>query len=172
MIDKCDTLQIMHFIGKDSDIYSNKYVKECDPIYLPLQNLPCVYFPFFYEKTEKSISQIKKLVPILEKYYKPKTDTSCTDPRIMMKSSTISLNIDNLLSKISNIIEDYQPYNNKNINYLTYSIYFFWLCFIFVLLKILYIKYISIYRYIIIAFIVIILIMCSVWALIVTSKNI
>jgi hypothetical protein len=170
--DKCDRLTIMHFIGKESYINSNKYKDNCDSKYLPLYNLPCVYFPFYYEKTENSVNNIKKLVPILQaSYSKVDTSRSCLN-KADIQSTTIPLNVDDLLSKISNISQDYQPYNNKHVYYITMMVFLFWIGIFFVILKIIFIKFMSIYTYIIIFLSICLLIFASIWALIFTSQTI
>lgn len=171
--DKCDKLSIMHFIGKETEINNNKYKDSCDYKYLPLYNLPCVYFPFYYEKTENSVNNIKKLVPILEST-SDSTDTtnaSCLNKSDTQKT-TVPLNVDDLLSKISNISQDYQPYNNKHTFYMTLMVILFWIAIFFVILKIIFIKFMSIYTYIIIFLSICLLIFAAIWALIFTSQNI
>jgi hypothetical protein len=171
--DKCDKLTVMHFIGKDSDINNNKYKDLCDSKYLPLYNLPCVYFPFYYEKTENSVNNIKKLVPILEtSYVNSDTSHSCLNKEALLQSKTIPLNVDDLLSKISNISQDYQPYNNKHTFYMTLMMFLFWVAIFFIILKIIFIKFVNIYSYIIIFLSVCLLIFAAIWALVFTSQNI
>lgn len=171
--DKCEKLSILHFIGKQTDIQSNKYNTDCDSISIPLINLPCVYFPFYYDTVETSINNIKKLVPMLEYKYNNDMPQSCSfDPLKTKRNENIQINKENLIFAISNIMEKKQPYNNKNIYYITIFVFIFWIIIILSLLKILYVKFTGIYTYIIIGLAISLLLFCSIWALVITSQNI
>lgn len=171
--DKCEKLSILHFIGKQTDIQSNKYNSDCDSIHIPLINLPCVYFPFYYDTVETSINNIKKLVPMLEYKYNNDMPLSCSfDPLKTKRNENVQINKENLIFAISNIMEKKQPYNNKNIYYITIFVFIFWIIIILSLLKILYVKFIGIYTYIIIGLTISLLLFCSIWALVITSQNI
>ena len=173
-LDKCDSLSIMHFIGKDSDINNNKYINKCDSIYLPINNLPCVYFPFYYDNTENSVNNIKNLVPILQSYSLPlpQSSSTCKISGDTVNHKNVLIDIDDLLSKISNIVEDYQQYNKKNIFHMTLSIFIFWIIIFLFILKIIYNKYNGMYTYIIIGLTICLLLFASIWALVITSQNI
>ena len=168
---KCENLSILHFIGKITDINNNKYKNECDSINIPIINLPCVYFPFYYDTVETSINNISKLVPMLENNFK-EDKNSCSTGKDKIRNNNIKIDKENLINAISNIMEKNKPYNNKNISYITAFVFIFWSIIILSLLKILYVKFTGIYTYIIIGLVISLLLFCSIWALVITSQNI
>ena len=169
---KCEKLSMLHFIGKKTDISNNKYKNECDSIYIPIINLPCVYFPFYYDTAETSINNINKLVPMLEDENNFKEKESCSTAKDTLRNKNIKIDKENLINAISNIMEKKKPYNNKNISYITAFVFIFWSIIILSLLKILYVKFTGIYTYIIIGLVISLLLFCSIWALVITSQNI
>jgi hypothetical protein len=150
-INQCPNLHIykLRYIGKNSKIYDNIFKNHCDLDYLPIKNLPCVYFPFYYENVKVAKDFIKRLVDGINNY-----------------------DIDNLLFNVSNISQDYQVYNSNSTFHIQVVIIIFWILLLFYILRYIYIKYNVYHLYFIISLSFLLLTVASLWALIVTSQNI
>lgn len=148
---ECPILHIykLRYIGKNSKIYDNIFKNHCDLDYLPIKNLPCIYFPFYYDNVKIAKDFIKKLVDGIDNY-----------------------DMDNLLFNISNITQKYQVYNSNCTIHMQVVITILWILLLFYILRFIYIKYNVFHLYIIIGLSTLLLIIASLWALIVTSQNI
>ena len=130
---------------------------------LPVKNLPMSYFPFLYNTSETSVEKMKRLVPLIENYSTTNSDNT--------KSAEYTIDTDKLFSLLSTLEETYQPFNNKNIFHIKMFVIIVWMCIILFLLKMCYIWMNDKYTYFILGLILLLLIMCVVWALVVTSKS-
>ena len=139
----------LRYIGKNSSIYDNIFKNHCDIDYLPIKNLPCIYFPFYNNDVKYAKDFIKRLVDSVSNY-----------------------EIDNLLFNISNMNEKYQVYNNNNTIHITIIVIILWILLLLFILRYIYIKYNVYHLYLIITLSFILLLGASIWALIVTSQNI
>jgi hypothetical protein len=147
----CTTLHIpyMRYIGKKSEIYDNTFKNKCDINYIPLKNLPSMYFPFYYSNIKITKEFINRLISGLNDY-----------------------ELDNVMFDISNINQSYQPYNKNNINIITYTIIIFWIFIVYFILRFIYIRYNYMHLYVILGLTFILLLLASLWSLIITSQNI
>lgn len=147
----CSTLKLpyIRYIGKKSEIYDNTFKNKCDINYLPLKNLPSMYFPFYYSNIKITKDFINRLISGLNDY-----------------------ELDNLMFDISNINQSYQPYNKNNITIITYSIVLFWIIILYYILRFVYIRYNYLHLYVILGLSFILLLVSSLWSLIITSQNI
>lgn len=139
----------LRYIGKNSDVYDNIFRYKCNIDYLPIVNLPCVYFPFYNENVKLAKDFINKIVDGIS------YDT-----------------IDNLLFNVANINQKFQPYNNNLTLHIMIFIFCFWIFIFFYILRYIYIKYNSAHLYFILGCSIILLLGSSAWALVITSQNI
>lgn len=148
---ECPNLNInkLRYIGKNSNIYDNIFKNHCDIDYLPIKNLPCVYFPFYYNNVKVAKDFIKRLVDGIN--YQ---------------------DMDNLLFNVSNISQSYQVYNNNTTLHITIIITIIWIILLFYILRFIYIRYNVYHLYIVIGLSFTLLLVASVWALVITSQNI
>jgi hypothetical protein len=122
----------MYLIG-NSENYE-KYLKNIDNInYLPLNNLPVVYFPFDYD-TKENVTTLNIFSTVVDENSNiiEKVDAvnyKCDDVDKNVKCS----NIKELYNSISTLEEPWQPYNNNNIKTITNILIVFWLLLIFIL---------------------------------------
>ena len=127
----------MYLIG-NSENYE-KYLKNIDNInYLPLNNLPVVYFPFDYD-TKENVTTLNIFSTVVDENSNiiEKVDAvnyKCDNVDKNVKCS----NIKELYNSISTLEEPWQPYNNNNIKTISNILIVFWLLLIFIILKILY----------------------------------
>jgi hypothetical protein len=140
--------------------------------YLPLDNLPVVYFPFDYnnETNNTTINIFSTIVDknssIIEKI--DATQYKCDTGDNNIKCS----NVKDLYNSISNMEEKWQPYNNNNIKIITNVIGIIWLLLIFIVLKLVSYYFNEKYSYIIISLISIILFIGLVYAFFITNGKI
>lgn len=154
------------FLIGDLNEYSN-YIENINNIdFLPLKNLPITYFPFYYNENESSINKLKSIVPLLKNYN--------NDENKIIKygdGTSFDIEIDKMFNLLTNIEEEFQPYNNNNISYIRAIVIIFWILLLFLILK--YLSFIlnEWYSYVILGLIIILLIFCSAWAILITSKS-
>jgi len=160
----------MYLIG-NSENYQ-EYLKNSDNInYLPLNNLPVVYFPFDYNNkgNQTTLNIFSTIVDnnstIIEKI---NTEEYKCDDNNDVKCS----NIKNLYNNISILEESWQPYNNNNIRTISNILIVFWLFLIFIILKIIHYYFSEKYSIIMISIISIILLIGLVYALFLTNSKI
>jgi hypothetical protein len=164
------------FIGDKSDY--EKFKSECtegksDVKDLPVKNLPMSYFPFFYNTSESSIDKMQRLVPLFENYTKSlaveanvaATQGTCPN------SQTASHNIDTdtLFALLSQLEEQYQPYNQNNTRHITVVVIVIWSLVGFYILKILHGYLKQYYVKLILTCILLLLIFSVIWTLFVTN---
>lgn len=128
----------MYLIG-NSENYE-EYLKNIDNInYLPLNNLPVVYFPFDYD-TKESVTTLNIFSTIVDENSTiiEKVDAVYTCDNDDIDKNVKCSNIKDLYNSISTLEEPWQPYNNNNIRTITNILIVFWLLVIFIILKILY----------------------------------
>lgn len=161
----------MYLIG-NSENYE-EYLKNIDNInYLPLNNLPVVYFPFDYntKENETTLNIFSTIVDnnsnIIEKV--DALNYKCNDGDNNVKCS----NIKELYNSISTLEEPWQPYNNNNIRTISIIIIVFWLLLIFIILKLLYYYFKEKYTIMMILLITIILLIGLIYALFLTNTKI
>tara|TARA_B000000477_G_scaffold52176_2_gene43910 strand:+ start:88411 stop:88890 length:480 start_codon:yes stop_codon:yes gene_type:complete len=159
----------MYLIG-NSENYQ-EYLKNPDNInYLPLNNLPVVYFPFDYNNkgNETTLNIFSTIVDnnsnIIEKINP--SEYKCDDDNVKCS------NIKNLYNNISTLEESWQPYNNNNIRTISNILIVFWLLLIFIILKILHYYFSEKYSIIMISAISIILLIGLIYALFLTNSKI
>lgn len=161
----------MYLIG-NSENYE-EYLKNIDNInYLPLNNLPVIYFPFDYD-TKENVTTLNIFSTIINENSNiiEKVDPinyKCDDIDKNVKCS----NIKELYNSISILEEPWQPYNNNNIKTITYVLTIFWLFLIFIILKILYYYFEEKYTILMIVLISLILIIGLIYALFLTNNKI
>ena len=160
----------MYLIG-NSENYQ-EYLKNSDNInYLPLNNLPVVYFPFDYNNkgNQTTLNIFSTIVDnnstIIEKINAE--EYKCDDNNDVKCS-----NIKNLYNNISILEESWQPYNNNNIRTISNILIVFWLFLIFIILKIIHYYFSEKYSIIMISIISIILLIGLVYALFLTNSKI
>tara|TARA_B110001450_G_scaffold190945_1_gene179113 strand:+ start:1661 stop:2143 length:483 start_codon:yes stop_codon:yes gene_type:complete len=160
----------MYLIG-NSENYQ-EYLKNPDNInYLPLNNLPVVYFPFDYNNkgNETTLNIFSTIVDnnsnIIEKI---NTNEYKCDGDNNVKCS----NIKTLYNNISTLEESWQPYNNNNIRTISNILIIFWLLLIFIILKVLHYYFSEKYSIIMISAISIILLIGLIYALFLTNSKI
>ena len=160
----------MYLIG-NSENYQ-EYLKNPDNInYLPLNNLPVVYFPFDYNSkgNETTLNIFSTILEnnstIIEKI---NPDEYTCDENTNVKCS----NIKDLYNSISTLEESWQPYNNNNIRTITNILIVFWLLLIFIILKLLHYYFSEKYSIIMISSISIILLIGLIYALFLTNNKI
>jgi hypothetical protein len=140
--------------------------------YLPLDNLPVVYFPFDYnnETNNTTINIFSTIVDknsnIIEKIDASQYKCDADDNNIKCS------NVKELYNSISNMEEKWQPYNNNNIKIITYVIGIIWLLLIFIVLKLVSYYFNEKYSYIIISLISAILFIGLVYAFFITNGKI
>jgi|SRR6056300_394781 hypothetical protein len=153
----------IYLIGNKNDF--QEYVQNPDNISsLPVKNIPAAYFPFFYSSSESSVNKMKTLFPLFE----------TNDLKTSRKNKSAQHNIDTekLFASLSILEEDYQPYNNNNIKHITT---FLFICFI--ILSMIVLKFINYffedtYIYIISGAITFFLVICLMWAFVITGNGI
>tara|TARA_B100000795_G_C22805353_1_gene444497 strand:+ start:4856 stop:5356 length:501 start_codon:yes stop_codon:yes gene_type:complete len=161
----------VYLIGNRNEY--NDYLNNKNNIdYLPMKNLPIVYFPFHYNNNENSINNIKRYAPIIDNSLTLSTDSlevRCDESESSVKCSST----DKLFNTLSNIEEEWQPYNNNNLKLILIIIIILWIIIFFMILKTIY--YIlgetTRYTYFIIILLIILLIMSSIYALIITGRD-
>lgn len=165
----------MYLIG-NSENYE-EYLKNIDNInYLPLNNLPVVYFPFDYD-TKESVTTLNIFstvvddnANIIEKIIE-KIDAEsykCDDENKNVKCS----NIKDLYNSISTLEEPWQPYNNNNIRTITNILIVFWLLVIFIILKVLYYYFEEKYSILMLILISLTLLIGLIYAIFLTNNKI
>tara|TARA_B110000444_G_C18834701_1_gene595279 strand:- start:2129 stop:2626 length:498 start_codon:yes stop_codon:yes gene_type:complete len=160
----------VYLIGNRNEY--NDYLNNKNNIdYLPMKNLPIVYFPFHYNNNENSIDNIKRYAPIIDNSLTLSTDSDevkCGESSDVKCTST-----DKLFNTLSNIEEEWQPYNNNNLKLILTIIIILWIIILFMILKTIY--YIlgesTRYTYFIIILLIILLIISSTYALIITGRD-
>lgn len=161
----------MYLIG-NSENYQ-EYLKNIDNInYLPLNNLPVVYFPFDYD-TKENVTTLNIFSTIVDENSNiiEKVDAinyKCDDVDKNVKCS----NIKELYNSISTLEEPWQPYNNNNIKTITNILIVFWLLVIFIILKILYYYFQEKYTILMIVLISLTLLIGLIYALFLTNNKI
>lgn len=161
----------MYLIG-NSENYE-EYLKNIDNInYLPLNNLPVVYFPFDYD-TKENVTTLNIFSTIVDENSNiiEKVDAinyKCDDVDKNVKCS----NIKELYNSISTLEEPWQPYNNNNIKTITNILIVFWLLLIFIILKILYYYFEEKYTILMIVLISLTLLIGLIYALFLTNNKI
>lgn len=178
----------MYLIG-NSENYE-EYLKNIDNInYLPLNNLPVVYFPFDYN-TKESVttlnifsSVVDDNTNIIEKVDGTDSYNCDNDANIIQKVDAINYkcndvdknvkcsNIKELYNSISTLEEPWQPYNNNNIKTITYILIVFWLLVIFIILKMLYYYFEEKYTILMIVLISLTLLIGLIYALFLTNNK-
>tara|TARA_B110001450_G_scaffold190944_1_gene179111 strand:+ start:854 stop:1336 length:483 start_codon:yes stop_codon:yes gene_type:complete len=160
----------MYLIG-NSENYQ-EYLKNPDNInYLPLNNLPVIYFPFDYNKkgNDTTLNIFSTIVDnnsnIIEKINT--TEYKC-DGDNNVKCS----NIKKLYNNISTLEESWQPYNNNNITTISNILIIFWLLLILIILKVIHYYFSENYTIIMITAISIILLIGLIYALFLTNSKI
>lgn len=142
--------EYMYIIGNDNEEYL-EYIKNNQDIdYLPIKNLPAIYFPFYYNNNEISIEKLKRLIPL--------TDAN-TDA-----------NLDNLFTSLINIEDKKQPYNNNNIFHIRIAVIFFWTIIFFIVLKVFNIILSDNYTFFILFLMGLLLLFCVLWSFIFTRR--
>jgi hypothetical protein len=159
----------MYLIG-NSENYQ-EYLKNPDNInYLPLNNLPVVYFPFDYNSkgNETTLNIFSTIVDnnsnIIEKINP--NEYKCDDNNVKCS------NIKTLYNNISTLEESWQPYNNNNIRTISNILIIFWLLLIFIILKVLHYYFSEKYSIIMISAISIILLIGLIYSLFLTNSKI
>ena len=162
----------MYLIG-NSENYQ-EYLKNPDNInYLPLNNLPVVYFPFDYNNkgNETTLNIFSTIIDdnstIIEKI-----DTEHYKCDAGNDKNVKCSNIKDLYNNISTLEESWQPYNNNNILTISYIIIVFWLLLIFIILKLLHYYFSEKYTIIMISAISIILLIGLIYSLFLTNSKI
>jgi hypothetical protein len=162
----------MYLIG-NSENYE-EYLKNIDNInYLPLNNLPVVYFPFDYNTKENvtTLNIFSTVVDdnsnIIEKI-NPDDEYNCKKEDKNVKCSYIK----DLYNSISTLEESWQPYNNNNIRTITNILIVFWLLVIFIILKVLYYYFEEKYSILMITLISLTLLIGLIYALFLTNNKI
>ena len=161
----------MYLIG-NSENYE-EYLKNIDNInYLPLNNLPVVYFPFDYD-TKENVTTLNIFSTVVDENSNiiEKVDAinyKCDDVDKNVKCS----NIKELYNSISTLEEPWQPYNNNNIKTITNILIVFWLLLIFIILKILYYYFEEKYTILMIILISLTLLIGLIYALFLTNNKI
>ena len=160
----------MYLIG-NSENYE-EYLKNIDNInYLPLNNLPVVYFPFDYD-TKENVTTLNIFSTVVDENSNiiEKVDAinyKCDDVDKNVKCS----NIKELYNSISTLEEPWQPYNNNNIKTITNILIVFWLLLIFIILKILYYYFEEKYTILMIILISLTLLIGLIYALFLTNNK-
>lgn len=163
----------MYLIG-NSENYE-EYLKNIDNInYLPLNNLPVVYFPFDYD-TKESVTTLNIFSTIVDKNSNiiEKVDAvnyNCDNDDI--NKNVKCSNIKDLYNSISTLEEPWQPYNNNNIRTITNILIVFWLLVIFIILKVLYYYFEEKYSILMIILISLTLLIGLIYALFLTNNKI
>tara|TARA_B110000858_G_scaffold2862_1_gene3311 strand:+ start:2848 stop:3345 length:498 start_codon:yes stop_codon:yes gene_type:complete len=164
-------LENIYLIG-NSENYQ-EYLNNVDNInFLPLNNLPVVYFPFDFNNkgNTTSINIFSTIVDekssIIEKI-DPNTQYKC-GPDKNIKCS----NIKDLYNSISTMEETWQPYNNNNVKTISNIIMIFWLLLTLLILKLLHYYFKEKYSIIMILLISVILIIGIIYAIFLTSGKI
>ena len=122
----------IYLIG-NSETYKD-YLDNLDNInYLPIENLPIVYFPFEYNNGKYNLNVFSKIVneddTIIDKI-------DATDEYNCVDSNNVKCsNIEKIYNNIAILEEEWQPYNRNNITIIYYVICIIWLIIIFILLK-------------------------------------
>lgn len=129
---------------------------------LPIANLPMSYFPFFYGTSENSLEKMKKLVPLVAN-----NKISNGDGHIAQNT----VDTDKLFSLLTTLEEGYQPFNNNNIFHITIVIGIVWFIILIAILKIIYYFLKDKYSYFILFMILLLLVISTLWALVVTAKS-
>jgi hypothetical protein len=129
---------------------------------LPIKNLPMSYFPFFFNNSEMSLEKLKKIVPLVENY------STTKDENLSVKYTIDTEKLFNLLTILE---EQYQPFNNNNIYHIRVFISIIWVVIGFAILKCLnyYLK--DKYTYFILFLILMLLVISTIWALVITTKS-
>lgn len=159
----------MYLIG-NSENYE-EYLKNVDNInYLPLNNLPVVYFPFDYD-TKESVTTLNIFSTVVDDNANiiEKVDAvnyKCGDKNKNVKCSEIK----ELYNSISILEEPWQPYNNNNIRTITIILFVFWLLLIFIILKLLYYYFEEKYSIFMITLISLTLLIGLIYAIFLTNK--
>lgn len=127
----------IYLIGNSND-YQN-YLNNSDNInFLPIQNLPIVYFPFNFNNNnnDNNIKLFSRLVDNKSelKSIDDNTEFTCDNNDNNIKCT----NIKDLFNSIGNMEKEWQPYNNNNINIIIIVIIIVWIFIFLILLKILY----------------------------------
>lgn len=143
-------VEYMYIIGNDNEEYLEYMKNNKDINYLPIKNLPAIYFPFYYNNNEISIEKLKRLIPI--------------------KDANTDANLDNLFTALTNVEDKKQPYNNNNIFHIRIALIFFWTIIFFIVLKILYIILLDYYTFFILFLMGLLLLFCIVWSFIFTRR--
>jgi hypothetical protein len=180
----------MYLIG-NSENYE-EYLKNIDNInYLPLNNLPVVYFPFDYN-TKESVTTLNIFSSVVDDNANiiEKVDASnsynCHDNANMIekvdainryncddKNKNVKcFGIKELYNSISILEEPWQPYNNNNIKTITNILIVFWLLVIFIILKILYYYFQENYSILMMSLISLTLLIGLIYALFLTNNKI
>lgn len=128
---------------------------------LPIKNLPMSYFPFFYNNAEMSLEKMKNLVPLMENY-------TTTNDEMAVK---YTIDTEKLFSLLTMLEEKYQPFNNNNIYHLKMFIFLLWIMIFYIILKFLYNYFQDRYIYFISFMILLLLMICTAWALLITTKS-
>jgi hypothetical protein len=142
--------EYIYIIGNDNEEYLEYLKNNKDINYLPIKNLPAIYFPFYYNNNEISIEKLKRLIPLTD------ADTDA--------------NLDNLFTSLINIEDKKQPYNNNNIFHIRIALIFFWIIMFFIILKLMYIILLENYAFYILLLIGLFLLFCVIWSFIFTRR--
>ena len=122
----------IYLIG-NSETYKD-YLDNLDNInYLPIENLPIVYFPFEYNNGKYNLNVFSKIIneddTIIDKI-------DATDEYNCENSNSAKCsNIEKIYNNIAILEEEWQPYNKNNITIIYYVICIIWLIITFILLK-------------------------------------
>jgi len=156
------------FLIGNKDDYKEYEVNMLNVDTLPVANLPVSYFPFFYNDSESSIEKMKRLVPLIENAMNTNlSDVNSKDAKV----ANFTIDTDKLFSLLTNLEESYQPFNNNNVYHIKMLVIFIWTVIILVILKFCQAMFGSNYTYFILVMIIMLLIMSTLWALVITSKN-
>lgn len=128
---------------------------------LPVKNLPMSYFPFFYNNSEMSLDKLKQVVPLFENY------TQTNDEQ----SSKHTIDTEKLFGLLTKLEEPYQPFNNNNISHIRGFVVVIWILVGFAILKMLNYSLRDKYIYLILALVLALLFMSTIWALVMTTKS-
>lgn len=129
---------------------------------LPIKNLPMTYFPFFYNNSEMSLEKLKRIVPLMENYTETKDDNG---------AAKHTIDTEQLFSLLTILEEPYQPFNNNNIFHIRLFISIVWILLGFMTLIMLSFYFQDKYTYFILFMILLLLIVSTIWALVVTTKS-
>lgn len=131
---------------------------------LPIANLPMTYFPFFFSNSELSVEKLKRTVS-LEK------NSSLLSSGVDGNVAENDIDTDHLFTLLTNLEESYQPFNNNLIFHIKIVVFFIWSMVFLGLLRITAYTLGGRYSYFILFMIMMLLIISTIWALVITSNS-